>query len=60
MNPVKAMNLLVDSNPDLELRDLMSQPALQVFKAVLKLMTCPQRMEAGSQRNLAPGSQAKH
>jgi hypothetical protein len=29
-NPVRGINLLVYSNPDLDLRDLMSQPALQV------------------------------
>ena len=37
----------------MELRDIPSQPALQVFKAVLSLMTCDRYQATGSQKNLA-------
>lgn len=60
MNPVQGVNLLAYSNPDLDMRDLMHEPALQVFKAVLNLMNCDRRADAGSQWNMATGNQAKH
>lgn len=47
-NPVRGINLLVYSNPDLDLRDLPKQPALQVFKAVLNLMNCDRYQATGS------------
>ena len=53
INPIRAINLLVYSNPDLELRDIMSQPALQIFKAVLNLMNSDRWAASGSQQNLA-------
>ena len=48
INPVRAINLLVYSRPDLELRNVPSQPALQVFKAVLNLMNSDRWAAAGS------------
>lgn len=58
MNPVQAINLLVYSNPDLDLRDLPKQPALQVLKAVLNLLNCDRRQPTGSW-NMATSNPAK-
>lgn len=58
-NPVRGINLLVYSNPDLSLRDLMHQPALQVLKAVLNLTDCDRYQPTGSGNLGAPSNPVK-
>jgi hypothetical protein len=51
VNPVRFCNLLVYSNPDLDLRSIPSCPPLHILKAVLSLMQCDRYQSTGSSVN---------
>ena len=45
-NPVRALNHVVESNPELDYQELMSEPPLKVLEAVLKTLLTNDRLQS--------------